>query len=446
VINAGNVVSGNTGAGISIEGAGTSNQIQGDFVGTDMTGTYAVANGIGISLTASGNTVGGNGISNLISGNLGDGIYIAGNNNTVQYNTIGPDVSGFLPLGNHNNGVEVNGSGNQIGGLAGTLENIISANGNDGVYLNGSNNAVQGNGIGVNDNGSAGLPNNYGVYIQGGSNNTIGGTPGLGNSIAGNTAAGIYITNSAGNNVRGNTLGTDNTGTKAIPNFDGVYVAADASNTTIGGTTNGFGNLIAGNTDAGVYLAGAGNLVQNNSIGITSAGALPNNYGVYVTSSNNTIGGDMAVAGNLISGNTAAGIYLSGSGNQVQGDLIGTDATGMMAAGNGIGVDIAGGTNNTVGGLPTKFRNVIAGNSIAGVYITSNGNSVVDNYIGTSDGNTGAVGNGYGVEIVGGSNNTIGGTAAGAGNVIFYDAYDGVLVDTGTGNAIQGNAIAFHNN
>jgi titin len=165
----------------------------------------------------------------------------------------------------------------------------------------------------------------------------------------------------------------------------------------------------------------------------------------------------MAGAGNLISGNTFDGIALFGSGNLVQGDLIGTDITGTQALGNGHdGVFVGTGANtNTIGGTVAGAGNLIAANGGSGVVISAitgvliQSNLIEGNFIGTDASGTINLGNAAdGVTIQGAdaSNNTIGGTAAGAGNTIAFNGHDGVLVDTGTGNAVLSDLIFANGN
>jgi hypothetical protein len=112
----------------------------------------------------------------------------------------------------------------------------------------------------------------------------------------------------------------------------------------------------------------------------------------------------------------------------------------------GAGVFFLGGSNNAVGGTAAGAGNLIAGNAGDGVTIfgpSTRGNRVQGNKIGTDSTGTLGVGNGgNGVALTGGSNNnTVGGTAPGAGNTIAFNVLDGVLIDLGTGNAVLRNAI-----
>jgi len=163
---------------------------------------------------------------------------------------------------------------------------------------------------------------------------------------------------------------------------------------------------------------------------------------------NCTVGGTTAGAGNVISANTGVGVQFItvGTSNLVQGNLIGTDASGSNDLGNGSsGVTINEANDCTVGGTVAGAGNVISGNGSNGVRInaaTATGNRVQGNKIGTrADGTTPLPNSTDGIMILNSaSNNTIGG-AAGEGNIIAFNLGAGVMVESGTGNAIQSNAI-----
>jgi hypothetical protein len=118
--------------------------------------------------------------------------------------------------------------------------------------------------------------------------------------------------------------------------------------------------------------------------------------------SNTTIGGPAPGAGNLISGNGGSGIVIQGAdatGNVIQGNLIGTDLTGAAALGNGInGVSVLAASGNLIGGTDDGAGNIIAFNGNDGVLIdTGTGNAVLHNSI---------FGNGnLGIELLNGGNN-----------------------------------------
>ena len=265
---------------------------------------------------------------------------------------------------------------------------------------------------------------------------------------------GISIDTNGGNFIQGNYIGTDVAGTADLGNGgSGVALEGSTSN-TIGGTEPGAANLLSGNDGAGVALfSGAtGNQVLGNLIGTDVNGitALDNKHGIEIHSSNNTIGGTVAGAGNVISGNILYGVYIispDSTANVFQGNFIGTDITGTVALGNGDdGLRIQNAPSNIIGGTVAGARNVISGNGAGGIVIDTNGatgNVVQGNYIGTQVNGASPLGNSvYGVRIRNSaSNNTIGGTAAGAANTIAFNGGDGVGVHSGSGNSTLSNAI-----
>ncbi|MBW3539574.1 MAG: right-handed parallel beta-helix repeat-containing protein, partial [Planctomycetes bacterium] len=464
--------------GVFISGTASSgNTVAGNYIGTDATGTLDRGNaGDGVSISeASNNTIGGTapGAGNVISGNNIDGVLLSGGSaNTLMGNFIGTDATGLVDLGNSRYGVNIEGSSNNlIGGTAAGDRNVISGNNSAGVVLINIgavpvDNKIQGNYIGLGADGDTVVANTgSGIFVQSAQRTTIGGTvAGAGNVISGNLDRGVFITlsNATDNVVQGNYIGTDAGGTLDRGNSgDGVLISNAASN-TIGGTVAGAGNVITGNRMHGVRLLGTaatGNLVQGNLVGtnaggtgavLTSNGASIGNYGsgVFIDgASTNTIGGTAAGARNVISANTNGVVITgAGSGNQVQGNYIGTNAAGTADLGNsfyGVGISASG---NVVGGTTTAARNVISGNNQYGVYLSGAQNQVQGNYIGTDAAGSADLGNTQnGVHVIG-ANNVIGGSASGAGNVISGNNQNGVRINgTGaTGNAVMGNYIGLN--
>ena len=274
-----------TGIDLDVNGG---NIIQGNYIGTDLTGSVDLGNGlngVAISQGSSSNLIGGSaaGEGNLISGNGDFGIIIVdpgSNENVMQGNLIGTDATGTVDLGNGSVGVVIGAgaSNNVIGGTQPGARNLISGNDSAGVHIDTvgtTGNVVQGNYIGTDVTGTVAIGNVYeGVFIGGGSSkNVIGGTsPGAGNVISGNNGYGVTITDmwTSGNVVQGNYIGTDVTGTLPLGNSDnGVIIATDAMYNLIGGTESGAGNVIAFNNVNGVVLtddAGTGNAIVSNSI------------------------------------------------------------------------------------------------------------------------------------------------------------------------------------
>ncbi len=256
-------------------------------------------------------------------------------------------------------------------------------------------------------------------------------------------------------------IGLNAAGTAAIANSHGVFIS-NVSNNTIGGTTAAARNVISGNISDGIAITGssaAGNLIQGNYIGTNLSGssAIANgSMGVRITggAAGNTVGGSVAGAGNVISGNANSGVYVDASNTTVQGNLIGTNAAGTAAIGNGSlgsatgGVFIASGTGSVIGGTTAAERNVLSGNGGAGIWIegTTGSHTIQGNYIGVDVTGDVALGNNrWGVVLNAGTitNIQIGGTAAGAGNVISGSTggAGGIFIANASGTVIEGNRI-----
>ena len=267
--------------------------------------------------------------------------------------------------------------------------------------------------------------------------------------------SGINLNSSDGNLIEGNFIGTDVTGTIDLGNKVAGVIIGGSSN-TIGGMEVGKGNVISGNNFHGVIISGSGatrNLIQGNFIGtdLTGTKALGNaGHGVQISNSaGNTVGGTFTAARNVISGNNIHGIFIVGStanGNQVMGNLIGTDVTGTTKLSNESGVVISRGSLNTIGGKQVGAGNLISGNNANGVSILSGEstrNTVQGNSIGTQlDGRSPLGNTSHGVIIAdNSSDNIIGGPEAGAGNTIAFNGSAGVHIESGARNAILANAI-----
>jgi len=126
----------------------------------------------------------------------------------------------------------------------------------------------------------------------------------------------------------------------------------------------------------GIRVAGSNNRIEGNFIGtdVTGTVALANRQNVIIFGSQNTIGGTLPEARNVISGGGGAGnLAIAGSDNVVLGNLIGTDVTGTVALGRLFGIRLVGGgaSNNTIGGTSPAARNVISGNPVGASLWTS---------------------------------------------------------------------------
>ena len=306
-----------------------------------------------------------------------------GDNAVILIDINGSSVS-------NSDGLDVEAGNSVIEGLA------INQFSNDAIHLESAGgDVVEGNFLGTDPTGENSEGNNVGVYIDNVGANTIGGlTPAALNVLSGNNSEGITIngSNATGNLIAGNYIGTDATGTNRLPNGMGLEFQNNSWGNTVGGSVSGAGNLISGNNgDATKIDGGCYNIViQGNLIGTDAAGTSGLvNYGngVDINGNNNTIGGTTPGSGNVLSDNSGDGIVLvfsSASDNLMEGNLIGTDITGTQPLGNG--------------------------------------NEGIDLFFSASD-------------------NTIGGTVAGAGNTIDFNQNQGVAVGSGTGDDCVGDAI-----
>jgi titin len=459
----GNVISGNLHYGVEIFLSSSGNIIQGNFIGTNATGSAGLGNsfsGVGISGGSGSNTVGGttaaarNIISANGSGSLGDGVSIfsSANGNVVEGNFIGTDATGHSALPNAVSGVGISsGQNNQVGGTVSGAGNLISGNQTVGVNLFGSatNNSVLANTIGTDVSGTVAVANSTGVNINNGANhNTV-----AGNEISGNSTQGIAIfgNGTVTNVIQGNAIGTDPTATQAVPNGIGILISQGAAGNMVGGTNAGNGNHISGNLGSGVAILGnttENNVLLGNFIGTDVSGSQPlGNLDSGVTIAQgaryNTVGGTDSGAGNVLSGNFLYGIdlFLSATGNCVEGNMIGTDVSGTAAVPNGYGIGIySGANNNVIGGATPGATNTVSGNNGYGIVVFnpgSNANGIQGNLVGTDASGSQPLGNqGTGVAIVdSASNNSV------IGNEIAFNGIDGVWIDQGSGNPVRGNSI-----
>jgi len=290
-------------------------------------------------------------------------------------------------------------------------------------------------------------------------NGSLAGNGAIGLTLAGSTdtVQGLVINQFDGGGIwaqggaviQGNFLGTDVTGTSALGN-SGVDVALTGSGNTVGGTAAADRNLIDGVTSLGsegenhpygsvlyagpgVFEHGTGDLIEGNFLGTDASGtqALGSGDGVQVQGTQDTIGGIVAGAGNLMSGNISVngfGIFnYNGTDLQIQGNFIGTDVTGTVGLGNYNGI-VAYSSGTLVSG------NLVSGNRQYGVEIGSN-SQVQDNLIGTDVSGNPDLGNGLGVNIEFASGNTV------SGNTIEDNNEEGITLFAASGNTITGNTV-----
>jgi hypothetical protein len=340
---------GNDGAAVYL-GSGSRNVIAGNYFGTGANGFQAQPNAVGVRIggESSDNTVGGPDPAdrNLISANTYAQVQLASRpGNVVQGNYIGTNATGKAALSStagsvDNFGVLLASSGHTV------TDNVI-ANMFDGAEVWGDDEIITGNLFGLDAAGTAAIPNSIAVVIEGGDRNVVGGTaPGAGNVISGSAYEGISIEvgdleagfdagPAVGTLVQGNKVGTDITGTAAVPNDTvcactaGIAVASGPA--TIGGTTPGAANLVAGNKADGIDIVNAdvtgtkvhGNLIGTDAAGTPTIGNGGSGVRVFGDASDNAIGGLNPGEGNTIADNGADGVRVeSGTGNAILGNAI----------------------------------------------------------------------------------------------------------------------------
>ncbi len=335
----------------------------------------------------------------------------------ISGNYIGLGLDGSTAEGNGGPGVLIDGAPNdQVSG------NFIAANGGAGVAVQGSGatgDVIQGNFVGLDATGKHAVGNATGISETG--------APGLliqGNRISGNRGDGVDLTSGSRTVVAGNVIGTDLTGTMALPNGGSGVVATSEGSDTIGGSALNALNLISANVGSGIVFNGVTNsLVAHDVIGTAVTGTAPlgnGSDGIFIegASAGNAIGGTAPGLVVLVSGNALNGVHLFGATTTttVAGDLIGTDVTGGVALPNGRnGVYIDGASRTTVGGTTSAARNVLSGNAGAGVWVGGTGasnNLIEGNFLGTNAAGNSTLADLFGVVVVGASGTVIGGSGA----------------------------------
>jgi uncharacterized repeat protein (TIGR01451 family) len=281
----------------------------------------------------------------------------------------------------------------------------INAFPGDGILMTGSNSTVQGCFIGVSANGAQNRGNGgNGITLATGSSaNLIGGDAEDANVISGNRYGIRLSGDNDGNRIASNFIGTDSSGSGSVPNIFG-----------------------------GIFLAGG----VGNIIGAVSDGTQTERSG-----------------GNVISGNNGDGITLFSiftTGNSVLGNYIGTNADGTsIVANGGDGISIIGAPGNVIGGRLINNGNVISGNKGTGISFTGGDRTgIFGNFIGTDVNGVANLGNlGPGIFDNGATNVSIGGSLAGAGNIIAFNGSnstngkDGIQIFSGNSVSILGNSI-----
>jgi len=261
-----------------------------------------------------------------------------------------------------------------------------------GILINGINIKISGNYIGTDATGTSALPNDYGIAIRnGGKHNLIGGiTAEDRNVISGNYSRGILIVDSYtdSNLIKGNYIGTNASGDDTLCNtLGGIFLSTYSGSTVVGGTTEGERNVIGGS----VYVPGTNIYCSN---------------GITIRGSNN---------------------------NRIMGNYIGTDKSASIPLYNGrYGILIQQCRNNTIGGTETGEGNVISGYRAGGIIIrmgsTSN-NVVSGNFIGADPyDHLSCEECSFGIYLDNGAHDNI----IGPGNSIMHNTNEGIYADKDT--------------
>ena len=183
-----NLLSGNTGNGLRIESSAHHVTVSGNKIGTNVTGTASRPNGgdgVSVDMSAHDVVVG---TGNLVSGNGGCGITSAGGETQITGNKIGTNLAGTGALGNAQGGLCLGGSGITV------RDNLISGNLGNGIWtVWATMMTIAANRVGTDETGTSGVPNqSNGIYAFGAGISLVGGaTAAEGNTIAFNLGAGI---------------------------------------------------------------------------------------------------------------------------------------------------------------------------------------------------------------------------------------------------------------
>jgi CSLREA domain-containing protein len=273
--------------------------------------------------------------------------------------------------------------------------------------------------------------------------------------------AGIRISGDD-NKIQGNYIGINKSGDATSTSIvAGIWITSTGEGNIIGGVGSNESerNLISGNGQQGIIIDGDNNFIRGNFIGTDKRGfdPVPNqSYGIWIDqeAEGNVIGTNAdsqnASFSNLISGNYGYGIYISdASNNEIYGNYIGTNQSGLAAIPNGTNPLVPGvpeggifiyaitssATGNVIGGTTSYSRNFIAGNDGPGIRISGSGageNIIVNNHIGLNRINEppdGSLNQTVGILVdFGAKQNTIGGSGN-AGNVIGGINGDGIRIE-----------------
>ena len=375
--------------GIQITGINSQNNIiKGNYIGTSYNAMDTMGNAIGIEIIGGPhhNIIGGSTVleRNIVSGNNHIGIRIAQSSyNIIKGNYVGLNRTGNAALRNYD-GISIEGVSqhNYVGGTTAGERNYVSGNVAYGIPVFGAGcnyNVISGNYIGTDITGDTGIPNTYGVlFDDGASYNVLGGNSiNNRNIISGNSGYGIFIYNlgTQKDTVRNNFIGTDPSGTSAVPNGNGMVIDGPCYLHTIDN------NLISGNLQQGIAIHITGsdsNIIISNKIGtdVTGTLPLPNQFdGIRIGEGpQHNIIGLAPDKGNVIAFNGGNGITIMNNN-----DWYNCISANSIFGNQGLGIDLfpAGVTPNDAGDADTGPNQLMNFPVITSLAFNAGANSMV---------------------------------------------------------------------
>ncbi|RRR71864.1 MAG: DUF11 domain-containing protein [Candidatus Viridilinea halotolerans] len=324
------------------------------------------------------------------------------------------------------------------------------------INPSGGSSTIECNFIGTNAAGDAAVPNHYGVFVVGAGNHTIRYNLVSGQIGSSPRGRGIALNASNNNTIQGNYIGTTANGLGALGNSGAGIIAISSSNNTIGGIMAYERNIIGANLGSGVNLSGSSdNEVIGNHIGLGANGTTPlgnGDEGVYITGSRNLVQANRIAANGQVGAAFEGGVRINASvsdnfsGNEVRGNYIGTDASGMQARGNARGIVLRSeGTSASHGVIEGTLivGNVIAASGADGIQLLGPGvraTQIQGNLIGTDMTGNGALPNANGILATGGAHGNLIGTD---GNGV-DDAAEANTISGNSGSGIVLGGTHFH--
>lgn len=365
----------------------------------------------------------------------GNGVMIGADDITVAGNYIGTSADGLTDLGNSGAGVNNGNTSHKnalIGGISAADRNIISGNEDAGSYPQ-DGWIIRGNYIGVDSTGLGALGNSTigasgGLSIDNCDGVIVGGSEsGAVNVISANLSHGVAPDDADDLIIQGNLIGVGRNGTTVLGNGGAGIVLTNSLNAQIGGYNSGEANVVSNNGADGIYLGSinTGVIVQGNTVENNDQDGISVAFGSGII-----IGGTQTNAGNSVNNSTNNGINIFSAATDVtvQGNDLANNTQNNVNVNNVTGI-VIGGTQTNAGNNVTNAGQDGINISNASTNVTVQGNTI-DNSVGD------------GVQVDG-SSAVIGGYQAGAGNDISLSGSEGILIsNSSTSVTAQGNTVS----